>query len=104
MEISSKRRKTESSIFDICEVTYVKNEDLNAYYMNFRSTVCKNLKRRGDKLREDKGHVTLMQDEVLSPTFEEIIVLWCLEKIDPLLPKLVKETFGNQLQVNLLKN
>ena len=100
MEKSSKRRKTESSIFDICEVNLDKNEDLNGFYMNFRSTVCKNLKRKGDRLREDKAHVTLTQDEILSPTFEEVIVLWCLEKIDPSLPKLVKETFRNQLQVS----
>ena len=33
----------------------------------------------------------------MSPTFEETIVLWCLEKIDPRLPAHVNKTFGHQM-------
>ena len=29
------------------------------------------------------GNFELLEDEILSPTFEEVILLWCLEKIDP---------------------
>ena len=40
-------------------------------------------------------------DEILSPTFEEIIVLWCLEKIDTRLPRQVKEAFGERVVGNV---
>ena len=43
----------------------------------------------------------LSMDEILSPTFEEIIVLWCLEKIDTRLPRQVKEAFGERVVGNV---
>jgi hypothetical protein len=39
----------------------------------------------------------LDQDEIMSPTFEEVIILWTLEKIDQKLPNEVNKYFGNQL-------
>ena len=38
----------------------------------------------------------LQQDEILSPTFEEIIILWSLEKIDSRLPNLVNVIFSHR--------
>ena len=81
-------------IFDLCEIEPV--EDLHAFYVQFRSAVCTNLKRKGDIVEFLNGE--LMEDEILSPTFEEIIVVWCLEKIHPNLPARVKQTFNDQLQ------
>ena len=43
------------------------------------------------------GDFELIEDEILSPTFEEVILLWSLEKIDPRLPFLVNQTFGYRL-------
>ena len=43
----------------------------------------------------------MLEDEIISPTFEYIIILWCLEKIDPCLPSFIKDTFINQLQTNI---
>ena len=77
---------------------YAKNEDINQFYGKFRSTIYSHLKRKGDKIIGENGELTLLEDEIVSPTFEEVIILWCLEKIDPSLPNLVKETFINQLQ------
>ena len=37
----------------------------------------------------------------MSPTFEEVIILWCLEKIDNRLPNLVNLAFGHKLVDNL---
>ncbi len=42
----------------------------------------------------------LKEDEEISPTFEETIVLWCLEKIDSRLPMHVSKTFGHQMTGN----
>ena len=39
----------------------------------------------------------LHEDEILSPTFEEVILLWCLERIDPRLPAIISQTFGHKL-------
>ena len=35
--------------------------------------------------------------EQLSPSFENAIVLWALEKIDPRLPGKVKKNYGHQM-------
>lgn len=94
----NKKRKLEN-IFDISETKYVTNEDILAFYIKFRSIVCSHLKRKGDKLFSSSQEI-LSEDEILSPTFEEVIILWCLEKINPSLPSIVKETFSNQLKGN----
>ena len=38
---------------------------------------------------------------MLSPTFEDVIVIWCLEKIDNRLPSKVNQAFGHQLINNV---
>ena len=44
-----------------------------------------------------KGSKVLAADETLSPTFEDAIVLWALEKIDPRLPKKVRKDYEHRL-------
>ena len=44
-----------------------------------------------------KGGKVLAADETLSPTFEDAIVLWALEKIDPRLPKKVRKDYEHGL-------
>lgn len=49
---------------------------------------------------QHKGGKVLTVDEVLSPTFEDAIVLWVLEKIDPRLPKKVRKDYEHRLAGN----
>ena len=44
-----------------------------------------------------KGGKVIDADETLSPTFEDAIVLWALEKIDPRLPKKVRKDYEHRL-------
>ena len=44
-----------------------------------------------------KGGKALTEDENLSPSFEDAIVLWTLEKIDPRLPKKVRKDYEHRL-------
>ena len=48
-----------------------------------------------------KGGQALTEDEVLSPSFEDAIVLWALEKIDPRLPKKVRKDYEHRLTGNI---
>ena len=52
------------------------------------STICEN-KVIGLNIKTD--------DEKLTPSFENAIVLWSLEKIDPRLPSKVKKDYGHQM-------
>ncbi len=85
-------------IFNIS--TFVMNENNMDYYylyfLKFRATIYAQLKKKGDVVEFLNGE--LSEDEIFSPTFEEIILLWCLEKIDPDLPELIKQSFSGKLQ------
>jgi len=84
------------NLLQISDIKYVPNEDLNAFYVRIRSAVCSNLKKKGDKVRS-YDDIVFAEDEILSPTFEDFIVVWCLEKIDSKLPSEVYKTFATQL-------
>lgn len=77
-------------ILDLSDLKYSTNEDITAFYVRFRSNVCTLLRKKEEK-------EICLQDDILSPTFEDVIIVWCLEKIDTKLPKQVKNTFGEQL-------
>ena len=83
----------------VSELSYKENTNHQTFYREFRSAIYDNLKKSGHKIKylNDKE---LDQDEIMSPTFEETIVLWCLEKIDPRLPAHVNKTFGHQMTGN----
>ena len=80
----------------VSELQYKADSNHQTFYREFRSAIFDNLKKRGHTVHylNDKN---LEQDETMSPTFEETIVLWCLEKIDPRLPMHVNKTFGHQM-------
>ena len=84
------------NILELSEINPDKNLEYNAYYNRFRGAICKNLKKIGARIKF-MGDFELIEDEILSPTFEEVILLWSLEKIDPRLPFLVNQTFGYRL-------
>ena len=43
------------------------------------------------------GGLELLQDEILTPTFEDIVLLWCLEKVDSSFPGKIRKNFGDQI-------
>jgi len=81
------------SIYQLNQFTYNDGDDFNEFYHKFRSVISLNLLKKGDKVNDD----ILLEDEVISPTFDEIIMIWSLEKINPHLPQLVQVTFSDQL-------
>ena len=40
----------------------------------------------------------IAQDEIFTPTFEEVIILWCLEKVNPELPRRIREELGSTVK------
>ena len=90
------------NILDICDIKYLDNESIDSFYLKFRSRICNQLKKKGDKIIMPKDQQLLehelLDDEIISPTFEEVILIWCLEKIDPKLPLQLKEAFNEQLK------
>ena len=62
-------------------VKYDKNVNYIDYYTKFRREVIRNLQ----------------EDEIISPTFDDVILMWCLERIDLRLPDLIYKTLGIRL-------
>ena len=90
------------NILDLSDIKYCSTEDITAFYVKVRSRICDHLRKKGDRI-DFLDNLELIEDEILSPTFEEMILIWCLEKIDPKLPKKVNEKFGDQLVESTLK-
>ena len=83
-------------ILDIVNVVYSGDISYQTFYKQFRAGFIDNLRKRGDRLAY-KGNVQLNADETMGPTLEAAIVLWALERIDPRLPKKVKQNYGHQM-------
>ena len=83
----------------VSELSYKPGTNHQTFYREFRSAICDNTKRKGHKIKY-LNNKELKEDENISPTFEETIVLWCLEKIDSRLPMHVSKTFGHQMVEN----
>ena len=66
------------------------------FYKQYRASFIDNLRKEGDVVKY-KNEFALTADEALSPSFENAIVLWALEKIDPRLPGKVKKNYGHQM-------
>ena len=78
------------NILDLCEIKYDPKESFSEFYNNFRTLLSDYLMKKGDQV----GPMELLEDEIFTPTFEEIIIFWCLEKVDPRLPMKIKEELG----------
>ena len=85
--------KKPMNILQLRSIKYKENEDFHEFYQRFRKGICTNLKKKGDVANDD----IMQEDEIISPTFEDVIVMWTLEKIDSCLPNLVFDTFGLHL-------
>ena len=67
------------------------------FYKEFRASFLDNLRKKEEPVGTRKPGAKLREDEVLSPSFEDAIVLWSLEKIDPRLPMKVSKDYEHRL-------
>ena len=88
-----------ANFLNISNHTYKKGTPEQTFYKQYRSAFLDNLRKAGDivKYKNDK---VLAEDEQLSPSFENAIVMWSLEKIDGRLPAKVKKNYGHQMTGN----
>ena len=70
------------------------------FYKEYRASFVDNLKKQVDIVHY-KNDFVLLAEETLSISFENSILLWALEKIDPRLPSKVKKNYGYQMTGNM---
>ena len=75
---------------------FKKGTPFQTFYKQYRASFLDNLQKHGDVVKY-KNDLILEEDEKLSPSFENAIILWTLEKIDPRLPQKVKRDYGHQM-------
>ena len=85
-----------ANFLKITELTYNSSMMPQVFYKQFRASFLNNLRKKGEKVTH-KGETVLKEDEKLSPSFEDTIVLWSLEKIDPRLPGKVRKDYEHRL-------
>ena len=88
-----------SNFLKITDHTFKSGTLPQVFYKQFRTSFLNNLRKEGEVMTH-KGGQALTEDEVLSPSFEDTIVLWALEKIDPRLPKKVRKDYEHRLTGN----
>ena len=89
-----------ANFMNIANNVYKQGVPYQTFYKEYRAAFVDNLRKQGDIVHY-KNNFTLAEDEKLSPSFENAIVLWALEKIDPRLPLKVKKNYGYQMTGNM---
>ena len=92
----SKMADNHNNILSLYDIKYNNGENIHLFYTRFRETIAQNLKKTGYR----EGSYELQQDEIISPTFEEIIFLWSLEKINPLICQKIRQKFTDNQSIN----
>ena len=85
-----------ANFMNISEHVFKKGTPYQTFYKQYRASFIDNLRKQGDVVKY-KNNFVLTEDEKLSPSFENAIILWSLEKIDPRLPAKVKRNYGHQM-------
>ena len=85
---------------NISEHIFTKGTPYQTFYKQYRASFIDNLRKRGDIVTYRNGFV-LTEDEKLTPSFENAIILWTFEKIDPRLPAKDKRDYGHQMTGNI---
>ena len=85
-----------ANFMNISDHAFKQGTPFQTFYKQYRASFIDNLRKRGDRILY-KNNQELTEDEVLTSSFENAIVLWSLEKIDPRLPKKVKKDYGHQM-------
>ena len=85
-----------ANFMNIAEHVFKLGTPHQTFYKQYRASFIDNLRKQGDRVKY-KNDLLLTEDEKLSPSFENAIVLWALDKIDPRLPAKVKKDYGHQM-------
>ena len=88
-----------ANFMNIAEHVFKLGTPNQTFYKQYRASFIDNLRKQGDRIKY-KNDLLLTEDEKLSPSFENAIVLWALDKIDPRLPAKVKKDYGHQRTSN----
>lgn len=86
-----------SHLLDVASINPKPDQKPLVFYKQLRSGILNNLRKKGDKIVYKSGK-KLAEDELISPTFECMIMMWALEKLDPRLPSKVKKNFGFRME------
>ena len=89
-----------ANFMNLSDHVYKSGVPYQTFYKQYRASFLDNLRKRGDLVKY-KNDYALPEDEKLSPSFENAIVLWALEKIDARLPSKVKKSYGHQMTGNV---
>ena len=68
-----------ANFMNIAEHSFKKSTPYQTFYKQYRASFIDNLRKQGDMVQY-KNNEVLNQDEKLTPSFENAIVLWSLEK------------------------
>ena len=85
-----------ANFMNISQHVYKTGTPHQTFYKQYRASFVDNLRKQGDRIKY-KNDQPLDEDEKLTPSFENAIVLWTLEKIDARLPSKVKKDYGHQM-------
>ena len=85
-----------ANFMNISQHTFKQGTPYQTFYKQYRASFIDNLRKQGDIVKY-KNNFVLPEDEKLSPSFENAIILWSLEKIDARLPSKVKKNYGHQM-------
>ena len=85
-----------ANFMNIADHVFKTGTPYQTFYKQYRASFLDNLRKTGDVVKY-RNNLVLTEDEKLSPSFENAIILWALEKIDPRLPSKVKKTYGHQM-------
>jgi hypothetical protein len=92
-------QKAGAHFLSISEIRFDPADSYENFYMELHGAVEDSLRKRGELLLF-RNSEPLEEDEEMSPTLENMIVLLWLERIDPRLPKKVSDTFAHQMVGN----
>ena len=85
-----------SHFLSVASLTLSPGQKPEVFFKQVRNGFMNNLKKKGDRILYN--NTILKQDETLSPTFENAIMLYVLEKIDKKLPAKVQKDFGFRME------
>ena len=85
-----------ANFLKIASLTYKKGDQYQTFHKQYRAAFIDVLRKKNDTVKF-KGNMILPDDEQLSPSFENAIVLWSLKEIDPRLPMKVRKNYGHQM-------
>lgn len=93
-------QKAGAHFLSINDIRFTVGDSYENFYMELHGAFEDTLRKEGETLLY-KNNEVLDQDEEMSPTLENTIVMMWLERIDPRLPSKVSTTFAHQMVGNM---